>query len=150
MKRIALPATTSFRNGLLGVKRVVFPLLAALALSGCKPAATSAPASAERIAGLYRLVAVDGKPVPTTVSHGGHELEVRSGSFTIQTNGTCSSHMVFVPPSGAEATRDVTATFTQEAGTLRMRWEGAGRTVGKVEGATFTMTNEGMVLVYQR
>ena len=31
-----------------------------------------------------------------------------------------------------------------------MTWAGAGTTVGTVEGNTFTMTNEGMVLVYRR
>ncbi len=119
-----------------------------LCMCSCKPAATTTPPS--DVAGTYRLQSVDGKTLPAGVSHDGHKLEIRSGAFTIQTNGTCSSHMVFVPPSGSEATRDVKATYTLDGTTLRMQWEGAGKTMGSVLGNTFTMTNEGMVLVYQR
>jgi hypothetical protein len=31
-----------------------------------------------------------------------------------------------------------------------MQWEGAGTTVGTVEGNDFTMNNEGMVFVYRK
>jgi hypothetical protein len=58
--------------------------------------------------------------------------------------------MVFVPPSGAESTRDVDATYTQEGSVLRMRWKGAGQTTGTLDGNTFTMNNEGMILQYQK
>ena len=31
-----------------------------------------------------------------------------------------------------------------------MKWQGAGMTIGTVEGDTFTMDNEGMVFVYKK
>jgi hypothetical protein len=31
-----------------------------------------------------------------------------------------------------------------------MRWEGVGMTAGTVEGDTFTLKNEGIVLVYRK
>jgi hypothetical protein len=48
---------------------------------------------------------VDGKTLPARVAHDGANLEIRSGSFTLRSDGTCGSKMVFVPPNGTEATR---------------------------------------------
>ena len=93
---------------------------------------------------------VNGKKVPATVSHEGTDLQIRSGSFTISADGTCSSKMTFVPPSGTEATVDAKATYTREGPKLNMQWQGAGKTTGTVEGNTFTMENEGMVFVYRK
>ena len=77
-------------------------------------------------------------------------LQVRSGAFTINADGTCSSKMVFVPPSGAEATREVGATYTKDSSKLTMKLKGAGTTTGTIQGNTFTMENEGMLLVYKK
>jgi hypothetical protein len=111
-----------------------------------------APKAAEgkEIAGVYALVTVDGKKMPATISHDGNNLEIRSGNFTITAEGKCISKMTFVPPSGTEATLERKATSTREGAKLRMQWEGAGTTMGKVDGNTFTMENEGMVLVYKK
>ena len=106
--------------------------------------------SKKDISGIYALVTVDGKKVPTTVSHEGHILHIRSGSFTIGADGSCASKMTFVPPSGVEATVEVKATSTREGRKLRMKWERAGMTTGTVEGDTFTMENEGMVFGYKK
>lgn len=107
-------------------------------------------ANEKDISGVYSLVSVDGKPVPASVNHDGAALQVRSGTFTINRDGTCASRMTFVPPSGSEANMDVKATFTREGRTLRMTWAGAGSTTGTVEGNTFTMNNVGMLLVYRK
>jgi hypothetical protein len=101
-------------------------------------------------AGVYTLVSVDGKPVPASVSHGGAAMQVRSGTFTITADGSCSSRILFVAPSGEEATREVSATYTRDGSQLRMQWKGAGRTVGTVDGQIFTMNNEGMLFVYKK
>ncbi len=102
------------------------------------------------VSGVYRLVTVNGLKLPAKVSHEGAELEVRSGTFTITADGKCTSKMIFVPPSGQEATVNRRATCTRQGPGLNMQWEGAGTTSGKVEGNTFTMDNEGMVLVYSK
>ena len=113
--------------------------------------ATGAESSAPTdIAGVYTLVAVNGANVPATLEHDGAKLVIRSGAFTINADGTCHSKMVFLPPSGPEATRKVNATYTRRGPKLLMQWEGAGITDGTVEGDTFTMNNEGMVLFYRR
>lgn len=101
-------------------------------------------------AGIYVLVMVDGAQVPTTARHGNHEIEIQSGTFTINRDGTCSSEMIFGPPAGKMQTRVVHATYTREGAELDMKWEGAGRTKGVVEGDSFTMNNEGMIFKYQR
>jgi hypothetical protein len=58
--------------------------------------------------------------------------------------------MLFVPPSGAESTREVSATYMREGSQLNMQWKGAGKTSGTIKGNTFTMDNEGMVFTYQK
>ncbi|MHC1764165.1 MAG: hypothetical protein AB9869_07645 [Verrucomicrobiia bacterium] len=100
--------------------------------------------------GIYALVSADGKQVPATVSHDGHSLELRSGTFSINADGTCSTKTVFCPAPGKEVSREVNATYTQKGSTLTMRWQNAGMTKGTVHGDTFTMNNEGMILVYKK
>jgi hypothetical protein len=129
----------------------VLCLLAAALAVGCVGCGEKAKV-AEQVnpAGVYTLVSVDGKNVPCTVSHQGHEVDVKSGVFTINAEGTCSSDINFSIPSGGENRRAVKATYTLERSTLTMKWEGAGMTIGTVEGDTFTMNNEGMIFSYRR
>jgi hypothetical protein len=100
--------------------------------------------------GVYALVSVSGNKVPASVAHDGNALQGRSGTFTINADETCSTKTVFVPPSGSEVAREVTATYTKEGSKLTMRWKDAGTTTGTIEGSTFTMNNEGMMFVYRK
>lgn len=128
--------------------KLSFFLAAGLALTACQNQ-QSAPNNADP-AGVYFLVSVDGKQLPANVSHDGATLQVRSGTFTINADGTCSTKTIFVPPSGTEVTREVSATYTKAGSTLNMRWKGAGKTVGTLQGDAFTMNNEGMLFVYRK
>jgi hypothetical protein len=128
--------------------QLCFLLTAGLLLSACKPEAKVAKSVDPT--GVYALVTVDGKPVPASVDHDGVKLQVRSGTFTLKADGTCGTKTIFVPPSGPEATREVSATYTKEGSKLTMQWEGAGTTTGTIEGNTFTMDNVGMVFVYRK
>ena len=101
-------------------------------------------------AGVYTLISVNGHRVPGSISHQGVALRVRSGTFIINADGTCSSKTVFVPPSGTEVTRNVTATYTRHGSKLTMKWKGAGITVGTIQENTFTMDNEGMIFIYKK
>jgi hypothetical protein len=105
---------------------------------------------AASITGVYTLVSVNGKHVPTSISHGGTTLQVRSGTFVINADETCISKMVFIPPPGSEVVREVTAKYTKDGSRLTMQWEGAGKTVGIIQDNRFTMDNEGMELVYEK
>lgn len=122
--------------------------LLALALAGCKPEPKATPET--NPVGTYALVSVDGKNVPSTVQHEGHAVAIKSGKFLINPDGTCSSTVVFSVASGGDISREVKATYTRQGPTLTMQWEGAGTTTGTVEGDTFTMNNEGMILLYQK
>ena len=126
----------------------VLPLLMVTVVAGCKHegkvSADSNPV------GSYALVSVDGNKVPCTVQHEGHTVAVKSGTFIINADGTCSSKSVFSVPSGGDVNRVVKATYTRESSKLTMRWEGAGTTTGTVEGDTFTMNNEGMIFAYRK
>lgn len=128
--------------------QLAFLLTVGLLLSACTQE-TEVAAVADPT-GVYSLVSVNGFKVPASVSHDGTALQVRSGSFTIKVDGTCGTTTVFVPPSGKEVTRDVSATYTREGSKLTMQWQGAGMTTGTIEGNTFTMDNEGMVFVYKK
>ena len=75
-------------------------------------------------AGEYALISVDGKPVPANITHEGAAMQVRSGKFTIKTDGTCSTKTVFVPPSGTEVAREVSATYSKDGSKLSMQWKG--------------------------
>jgi hypothetical protein len=128
--------------------QLCFLLTAGLLLSACKPEAKVAKDVDPT--GVYALVSVNGNQVPASVSHDGTALQVRSGTFTIKADGTCSTKTVFVPPSGSEVAREVSATYTKEGSKLTMQWKGAGTTTGTIEGKTFKMDNEGMVFVYRK
>ncbi|HWQ91528.1 MAG TPA: hypothetical protein VN673_07635 [Clostridia bacterium] len=130
--------------------QLCFVLAAGLVLSACTGQESTHQSAATDFAGEYALVSVDGNPVPAKVTHEGAAIEVRSGTFTIHADGTCGTKTVFVPPSGTEVTREVSATYTKEGPKLTMQWKGAGTTVGTIEGNTFTMNNEGMVFVYKK
>lgn len=116
--------------------------------SGCQPRGKVA-AEIDPV-GNYTLASIDGKNVPCALTHGGHAMTVNSGSFLINADGTCHSKMLFTVGTGGEVNREVKATYTQRGAMLTMKWEGAGTTIGNVEGNTFTMTNEGMVLTYRK
>lgn len=108
--------------------------------------ATVAPAPA----GVYTLLSVAGKPVPCTLNHEGTAMDVQSGTFTITTNGQCTSLMVVSVGDRKNLRIERQATYTLKNSELTMTWQGAGMTKGSVAGQTFTMTNEGMAYVYRK
>jgi hypothetical protein len=117
--------------------------------TGCEPASKAPPPDSNPV-GTYALVSVDGKAVPCSATHDGRNLEIKSGSFVISADGTCSSKITMTKPGGGDATIEVKATYTRQGATLNMKWERAGTTTGTVAGDTFTMTNEGMVFAYRK
>ena len=125
-----------------------FLLTAGLLLSACKQ--ESNVATGGKPTGVYTLVSVSGKRVPASVTNDGVALQVRSGTFTINADGTCGTKTIFVPPSGSATTNEASATYTQDGSKLTMQWQGAGTTTGTLNGSTFTMENEGMVFVYRK
>jgi hypothetical protein len=128
--------------------KLIFVLAAGLIMSACAKQ-ESTPNNAD-FAGVYALVSVNGSHVPASITHEGVAVQVRSGTFTISADGTCSTKTVFVPPNGTEVAREVSATYTKDGSKLTMAWKGAGRTTGTIQDNTFTMNNEGMVLEYKK
>ena len=117
-----------------------------LALTGCKPEAKVAADFDPT--GSYSLRSVDGKNVPCSTTHEGVTLTIKSGVFTIDADGRCSSQITFSVPARGDMSREVKATYTRQGAELTMQWEGAGITMGNLNGNMFTMTNEGMVFQY--
>jgi hypothetical protein len=136
------------KKQLTNAVKLCFVLIAGLVISACtKQESTLNDAE---YAGVYVLISVDGKPVPANITHESIAMQVRSGTFTINADGKCSTKTVFVPPSGTEVTREVSATYTKEGSKLTMQWKSAGTTIGTIQGNTFIMNNEGMVFVYSK
>lgn len=100
--------------------------------------------------GVYALISVDGQNLPCNLSHEGASPTIKSGVFTINADGHCSSQITFSLPERGDMSREVRATYTSQGAELTMQWEGAGMTMGKVNGNSFTMTNEGMVFAYRK
>jgi hypothetical protein len=133
----------------------LLPLFTVIIWAGCKQDAkvaadtksVAATTSDINPVGTYSLVTVDGNKVPYAAQHEGHAMTIQSGSFIINADGTCSSKMVL---AGRDAAIEVKATYTREGPKLTMQWQGAGMTIGTVEGDTFTMNNEGMVFAYRK
>ena len=129
--------------------------LMGLVWAGCKQEAKVAADNKTVVAtvadinpvGIYALATVDSNEVPCTVQHEGHTMTIRSGSFVINADGTCSSK---VSLAGRDAAIEVKATYTRAGSKLTMKWQAAGVTLGIVEGDTFTMTNEGMAFAYRK
>lgn len=64
-------------------------LFLVMILGGCKQEVHVA--RQPDVAGTYTLVTVNGAKLPATVSHEGLNLQVRSGTFTINADRTCST-----------------------------------------------------------
>jgi len=121
-----------------------------LALTGCQHPTTTTATTGPDPAGVYTLVSVNGQNVPCNLTHESAAMTVKSGSFTITTNGTCRSLCIFAVPPHPDIHREVTATYTQQGAELIMRWHGAGTTKGQINGDEFTMNNEGMIFFYRK
>src|SRR5271154_5861782 len=81
-----------------------------LALTGCKNQKPAATPSEINPAGVYTLVSVDGKNLPCNLTHEGVAMMVKSGSFTINADGTCRSVSSFSVPPNPDIHREVKAT----------------------------------------
>jgi len=124
-------------------------LVMVVVLAGCYEVTspTETAANNSNPAGVYELVTVDGINIPGKINHDGHEVMLHSGSVIINADKTCISKTVF----GSEKNqRKVKATYTQKGSTLHMKWIGAGKTDGTIDGDTFTMDNHGMIFVYKK
>jgi hypothetical protein len=132
-----------------GPRQVLFWILCSLMLAwaGCKHATTTST-DIDPV-GAYTLVTVAGNTLPCAVAHEGSPT-VKSGVFIINSDGTCSSKITFSTPTAGEMVREVKATYTREGPKLTMKWEGAGVTLGRVEGTSFTMDNEGTIFAYRK
>jgi hypothetical protein len=100
--------------------------------------------------GIYTLASIDGNKLPYTAKHQGDSPTFKSGTFTINSDGTCGKKWNFSFPSVGDCSRELTATYTRQGSKLAMRWKGAGMATGTVEGDTFTMNDEGLVLAYRK
>jgi hypothetical protein len=116
-------------------------------------ACTSTPKAAGRsqIAGTYDLTTVDGHAIPFAPMHGGRQAPlVVSGTLTLNADHTFDSSMSYGNASGVTWSKDFEGTYSGQSGQYVLKWEGAGKTSVKIDGATLTMNNEGMLFIYRK
>lgn len=143
---VKLAGLENFTPRIIALLCLLILLLSVLA--GCKcPAHASSTANPGE---TYVLVSVDDQAVPCAVTHGRTRMTIKSGAFIINPDGTCRSLITFALAEQPDRTREVKATYMKNGATLNMSWQGAGRTIGQLNGEQFTMKNEEMVFIYHK
>ncbi len=123
------------------------------------PVNAQAQGAQPSIAGMYRLVTVDGHAIPFRPVHpdappnAGPGPEVLASTMIVRPDGS------FVMAMSYRMTRDGTQTYTAmpftgawkaEGDVYAARWDGAGMTPLTLSGDTLVMNNEGMMFAYLR
>jgi hypothetical protein len=123
-----------------------------LAMGLCLPACRQPSRTAQTSdhTGTYTLATINGNKIPYTPTHEGGAPEVRSGTITINVDGTFTSAMSYGPPEAKIPSRDFSGTYTRDASRFSLQWKGAGVNTAILEGCTFTMDNEGILFAYRK
>ena len=58
--------------------------------------------------------------------------------------------MTYGLPGGKVVSRDFSGTYTRDGSRFRLQRKSAGGTTATLEGATFTMNNEGVLFAYRK
>jgi len=125
-------------------KKIFLLLVAAISLLAC----TRAPVD---YTGTYSMVSIDDNELPYTPTHQGQKgPEIISGSMTLNADGTFVFSMSYRNPSGAIGENNLEGTYTVEGSEFRLQWQGAGITLGTLDGDSFSFNNEGMVFTFQK
>jgi hypothetical protein len=125
-------------------------LAVVLALAGAGYESESRANTDFKPAEIFTLVSIDGKPVPCVLTRAGANMTVKSGVFTINSDGTCISKAILAITPFSDGNRVVKGTYKRKGTKLTMKWAGAGVTTGIVESNTFTINDEGMVFIYRK
>ena len=98
------------------------------------------------LVGTYKLISVDGQPLPCVVTHEGKPgPEVVAGGTDFSKDGTFTSFTRFKIPDGRTIDRNLKGTFAKTDSSYTLKWEGAGQTEVKVNGSKIRMDNEGVI-----
>jgi hypothetical protein len=123
------------------------------------PASLQAVTTDGEPVGTYRLVSIDGHPVPYAPvdphgpAHASPGPEIVTGTIVLGADGTFRSTMAYrIERDGSirAMEREFTGTWVREGPGYRLDWDGAGQTPATLEGDTFTYDNVGMLLAYRR
>lgn len=125
-------------------KNIILLLVAALSLFACSREAFDHT-------GTYSMVSIDDNELPYAPAHQGQTgPEIVSGSLTLNADGTFAFSMSYRNPSGAIGENNLDGTYTVEGSEFRLQWQGAGVTLGTLDGDRFSFNNEGMVFTFQK
>lgn len=126
-------------------------MMGLLVIGLCLPIREKASSTAETSdhTGTYTLVTINGNKLPYAPPHAGGAPQVQSGTITLNADGTFTSAMSYNLPTGV-ASRNFSGTYTRNGSSFSLQWKGAGTTTATLEGDTFTMDNEGLLLAYRK
>ena len=111
------------------------------------------------LAGIYRLVTVDGHAIPFTPVHPGAPANAGPGPEVLASTMIVRPDGSFIMAMSYRFVVDKQPRFTAQAFSGRWqsegdayvgRWDGAGSTPLRLSGDTLVMNNEGMLFAYRR
>lgn len=110
------------------------------------------------IAGIYRLVTIDGHAIPFAPVHPGRPAnvpgpEVLASTMVLRDDGSFISAMAYRMSSGGNAqynAQPFSGTYAADGDAWVARWDGAGTTRLTVARDTLVMDNEGMLFAYRK
>jgi hypothetical protein len=136
------------------IRRTFLVLLSALALGAC--GGSDDPAGlGQGAAGVYTLRTVNGLPLPAVIYQDATgKVEIVADAVTLNANGTWSESGTVraTLTTGAVSTQPNTdsGTYTLNGTALVLTSLQSGATTAALSGNAFTITDVGLVLVYQK
>ncbi len=123
--------------------------LALGAVCGCRNDTTGPTSGPE--AGIYALIAVDGRALPTNVSEGGTQIEIVSGTLTLGSGRSVRMSTSYRPsPGAAIVTTEVNGTYAIDGTAMSFSFSNGGSGSGTLSGGDCAFLNEGLVWLYRK
>lgn len=138
------------------MRKIFTSLLAAAVAVTAACGGDSSTGPAANVAGTYLLQTVNSNALPITVYQDStQKIEVLSDKYTLATAGTYTNQTVVRTTQGGTASSDTLSydgTYKQSGNsvTLTDSADPTDQVTGIVSGSTFTVTVQGVVLVYTR
>lgn len=109
------------------------------------------------IAGIYRLVTIDGRAIPVAPVHPGAPAnvqapEVLASTMILRPDGSFIMAMAYrnAPGRPQYSAQPFSGTYAPDSDAFVARWDGAGSTRLTLANDTLVMNNEGMLFAYRK
>lgn len=101
--------------------------------------------------GTYSLMALDDRPVPTSIPEAGGQVEVLSSTLILSAGRKLRMTTTFRPSAGATPiSNELTGSYTLHGNAFTFTYSSGGRNAGTLDGDTIRMQNEGVVWLFRK